>query len=99
MDRRLRLLCVGVLCLVTAAQVYAATDRWELYLQQSEVYRRRGAFGEAERTAIAAITEAEKSGLAHELVVSRNSLGVLYYELGRFADAERQFRRAMAVLD
>src|SRR5579872_3431949 len=97
MSRRIRWwLCVGIGCLFSA-MACADEALWKLYLDQFQVYRRKGASREAEKAALAALAEAEKSGRPNELVLSCNGVGALYYEAGRYADAEKQFQRALSV--
>src|SRR6185295_1855286 len=95
MHRRLRLsvvLCLGVLA---AAAASADQAQWEQYIQELRALRQKGAYAEAEKAALAAIQEAEKSGLA-EIMMARswNNLGALYYDVGRYAEAEGVFQRA-----
>src|ERR1700693_3507299 len=99
MRRRLHWwLCVGIGCFFSA-MACADEALWKLYLDQFQVYRRKGALREAEKAALAALAEAEKSRRQNELVLSCNSLGALYYETGRYAEAEKQFQRAVGARD
>jgi tetratricopeptide (TPR) repeat protein len=78
--------CVFILCLSAATEIRADEALWKLYVDRFQVYRRKGAFPEAEKAALAAIAEAEKSGAKSELAASWNNLGALYYDTGRYAE-------------
>jgi len=60
--------CVFILCLSAATEIRADEELWKLYVDRFQVYRRKGAFPEAEKAALAAIAEAEKSGAESELL-------------------------------
>src|ERR1700728_3726439 len=91
--------CVFILCLSAATEIRADEAFWKLYVDRFQVYRRKGEFAEAEKAALAAIAEAEKSGAESEVAASRNNLGALYYDTGRYADAEKQFLCALGRSD
>src|SRR5579864_1561883 len=87
--------CLVVIGLFAAAAMPADEAAWARYVDQFQLYRLRCAFPLAEKVALAAIDEAEKLGNADHLATSCNNLGALYYDTGRFADAETQFQRAL----
>src|SRR5579859_75486 len=73
----------------------AGQTSWDQYLEQVRALRQRGAFAAAEKAALAAVAEAQKPGQedAH-LVKSWNALATIYYDTGRYAEAERFFQLA-----
>ena len=85
---------------VVSVSVRADTDgdQWEKYLEQARLFREKGAYWDAEKAALAAVKEAEKSG-RREVDVAKawNSLAAIYYDIGRYTDAESLFRRSVEV--
>ena len=96
LKRWLPYVCLSVLCVSMRAGT--AGDQWEKYLDQARLFREKGAYGDAEKAALAAVKEAEKSG-RQEVDVAKawNSLAAIYYDVGRYADAESLFRRSVEV--
>jgi len=91
MSRRLRWpLLIAIFSVITTARAEQAF--WEQYMDQVRTLRQKGAFAGAEKAALAAIAEAQKSG--HEdfrLAKSWNNLATIYYDTGRYAEAEKFF--------
>ena len=91
MSRRLRWpLLIAIFSVITTARAEQAF--WEQYMDQVRTLRQKGAFAGAEKAALAAIAEAQKSG--HEdfrLAESWNKLATIYYDTGRYAEAEKFF--------
>src|SRR6266852_8332264 len=94
MCRRLRWpLCIAIFSVFTAARADQAL--WEQYMDRVRTLRQQGALAAAEKAALAAIAEAQKSG--HEdshLAKSWNNLATIYYDAGRYAEAEKFFELA-----
>ena len=89
------LLFIATVSYLCAADTPARQAVLERYNAQVHNLREKGAFAEAEKTALAAVAEAEKSGRQDaELAKSWNNLGALYYDTGRYAEAETLFRRS-----
>src|SRR5437899_3363642 len=99
MSRRLRWpLLIAIFSVITNARADQAL--WEQYMDQVRTLRQKGAFAGAEKAALAAIAEAQKSG--HEdfrLAKSWNNLATIYYDTGRYADCEPLFNRSLAITE
>ena len=68
----------------------------EQYNTQVHKLREKGAFTQAEKAAQAAVAEAENSGRQDAaLAQSWNNLGALYYDTGRYAEAEALFQKSV----
>src|SRR5690348_16157947 len=94
MCRRLRWpLCTVILFVCTVAR--ADQDLWEKYQGQVRALRQQGALAAAEKAALAAVAEAQKSGQEDSrLAKSWNDLATIYYDTGRYAEAEKFFQLA-----
>jgi len=97
MSRRLRVpCCICIFALLAAARMLADQATWEKHMEQVRSLRQKGAYAEAEKAALAAVAEAEKSDHPNvDLATTWNNLGTLYYDTGRYVDAEKQFRRSI----
>src|SRR5690349_9066555 len=86
-------LWIAILFVCTAA--WADRTVWEKYMDQVRTLRQQGAWAEAETAALAAIAETQKSGQEDfHLAKSWNDLATIYYDAGRYAEAEKFFRLA-----
>src|SRR5260370_24686716 len=101
MSRRLRVpCCICIFALLTTAVARANQATWEKYMEQVRVLRQKGAYADAEKAALAAVAEAEESGHQDaDLAKTWNNLGTLYYDTGRYAEAEKELRRASEPLE
>src|ERR1700736_3811072 len=97
MRRRLRgLYFICVALFISVPGIQAGQSRWQEYMEQMRVLRQKGAFADAEKAGLAAVAEAEKSGVQDkDLAKSWNNLGTLYFDTGSYADAEKFFNRAV----
>src|SRR5712664_950602 len=99
MCRRVSCLLWTVILFVSTA-AWADQALWEKYMDQCRVLRHQGAWAGAEKAALAAMAEAEKSGQEDSrLAKSWNDLATIYYDTGRYADAEKFFQRASRLWD
>src|SRR5579862_7822246 len=96
---RRRLLAKVCLGLVSALILAAANDdaAWRQYTEQFRLFREKHDFPAAEKAARAAIQEAEKSGREADLASSWNNLAALYYDAGRYPEAEKFYQQALAL--
>src|SRR5271169_790725 len=91
--RSLLLICIA--SFFCAAHARADHAAWERYTTQIHEFRQKGAFAEAEKAAGAALREAEQSGQQDaDLAKSWNNLGALYFDTGRYQEAESLFRKS-----
>src|SRR5690349_20052792 len=96
MHRRLRSPSYVCLFAFAAAAVNAGQTPWEKYMDQVRQLRKKGAYAEAVKPALAAVQEAEKSGREDtDLAKSWNNLATLYYDLGRYPEAEKLYQRSV----
>ena len=91
--RSLLFICIASFYFEAHARAdHAACARYTAQLHQ---FRQQGAFAEAERAAIAALRAAEESGQQDaDLAKSWNNLGALYFDTGRYTEAESLFKRS-----
>jgi tetratricopeptide (TPR) repeat protein len=75
--------------------LFAQDDEWTLLMQRGQRLERDANYSKA----AAAYRDAVRIARGQQLVVALNSLGLTYEEMGRFPDAERHFRHALAVLE
>src|SRR5215471_14115224 len=100
MRRRLRgAFCFGITCFLTVTGLRADETEWNRYVDQFHLNRQQGNFAEAEKAGLAAIAEAERSPRQSDLAASWNNLGALYYDTGRYAEAEKLFEQALHLWD
>jgi len=79
-------------CLLACALDFAHAEKSTSEKQTNEVhtFRQQGAYADAEKAALAAVREAEASGREDvELARSWNNLGAVYYDVGRYQEAEK----------
>src|SRR5882762_8224458 len=97
MRRRLRWpFCGCIFALLTTTGVHADQATWEKYMAQVRILRQQGAYAEAEKAALAAVAEAEKSGDEDgNLANSWNNLATAYYDTGQYLEAEKFFQRTI----
>src|SRR5690349_10457689 len=95
---RCRLQCLLLICIaffVFEAHARADHAACARYTAQMHEFRRQGAFAEAEKAAIAALRAAEESGQPDaDLAKCWNNLGALYFDTGRYTEAETLFKRS-----
>src|SRR5579872_7105092 len=101
MRRPLRALCYAGICYYfAAAEARADETSFKTHIEQTRLLRQRGEYAEAEKAALAAVAEAEKSGREDlSLATSWNNLGAVYCDMGRYAEAEKLFQRAVDLWD
>jgi tetratricopeptide (TPR) repeat protein len=92
MHRKLEVCAVGVFLVASGALF--AQDEWTRLMERGQALERDAKYAQA----AAAYRDAVMIARGQQLVVALNSLGLAYEELGRFPDAERNFRRALAML-
>ena len=64
-------------------------------MDEVRTLRRQGALAAAEKTSLAAVAEAQKSGLEDSrLAKSWNNLATIYYDAGHYTEAEKFFELA-----
>src|SRR5690348_2993401 len=101
MRRQLRALYyAGICCYLTVAGARADETSFITFMEQTRLLRQKGEFAQAEKAGLAAIAEAEKSGREDvNLATSWNNLGAVYCDMGRYAEAEKLFHRAVDLWD
>jgi Tfp pilus assembly protein PilF len=88
---------VLVLCL---APSLAGASEWERHFEQGRALERQGHYQAAATEFEAALALAKQPGSAEEdLPLTLHNLGVVYRELGRYPEAERCDRRAIAIFE
>jgi tetratricopeptide (TPR) repeat protein len=98
MKHKLEVCAIGVL--VASGALLAQDDEWRRLMERGQALERDADYSQAAASYRDAVKLAEPFGSSdRRLMISLNSLGLAYEELGRFPDAERYFRRALAMLD
>jgi len=103
MSTQIRLLLVGVLCVMLVSALFigcgqSAGSPWESYIQAGEAAYKQGNYAEAEKQFLAALQVAEKFGPeVPRLATSLRNLAELYRAQGKYAEAEPLLRRALAI--
>jgi tetratricopeptide (TPR) repeat protein len=92
MNRKLEVCAIGVFL---ASGALFAQDEWTRLMERGQAFERDANYAEA----AASYRDAVRIAQGHQLMVALNSLGLAYEEMGRFPDAERNFRRALAMLE
>jgi len=97
MRRRLRgLYFICLASFISVPAIHAGQSRWAEYMEQMRVLRQKGAFADAEKAGLAAVAEAQNSGRQDaNLAKTWNNLATLYFDTGRYAEAEKFFSRAV----
>jgi tetratricopeptide (TPR) repeat protein len=90
MNRTLEVCSVG--WLLAAALLFAQSDEWLRLMQRGEALERTANY----RQAASFYLHAVKIARDREVVASLNALGLAYEQMGRFPEAERYLRRALA---
>jgi tetratricopeptide (TPR) repeat protein len=93
MNRTLQVCSVG--WVLASAIVFAQNDEWKRMMQRGEALERAAIY----RQAAACYLDAVKTAQDRQVVASLNSLGLAYEQMGRFSEAERYLRRALAEPD
>ena len=93
MNRTLQVCSVG--WVLASALVFAQNDEWKRMMQRGEALERAANY----RQAAACYLDAVKIAQDRQVVASLNSLGLAYEQMGRFSEAERYLRRALAEPD
>jgi tetratricopeptide (TPR) repeat protein len=91
---------VAILLLLALASPLAAQEaRWDQLTEQATELREQGKDAEAIRVAEEAVQVAEATfGADHQnLALSLNTLGLMYDEQGKYAEAELLFKRSLAI--
>lgn len=94
-------LLVGLLCLVLWPAVVSALDTaWKRYTEAGLSEYQQGRYAEAEPMLLAALREAERFGsLDLRLAVSCNNLAELYRAQDNYTEAERLYKRSLAIFE
>jgi tetratricopeptide (TPR) repeat protein len=80
--------------------VYVNGDEWQSLILQASNLRQAGRLAEAASVYQEAVRVAGQPGQdATRAALTRNGLGMLYDELGRFAEAEHEYRHSLALLE
>jgi tetratricopeptide (TPR) repeat protein len=82
-----------LLCFLTSP--VTAQTAWEAHTRQGSALEQQGRYAEAAREFTAALPETDPA----RLPITLDSLGVVYRELGNYPEAERCYRRAIAILE
>jgi len=97
----LRVLVVAFVFLALGAAggvTYAQSDLWQTYTNEGKKAYQRGDYWTAEWLLRSALQEAEKSAAQDlRMAESLNNLALLYVDLGKFAEAEPLFKRAITI--
>jgi tetratricopeptide (TPR) repeat protein len=91
-------------CLVFATMAleaaFAETDEWQRLMEQGSALQVAGNYAEAANSFRDAARVAEAFGVRDpRLPISLNALATQLVELGRYPDAQRQYRRALAAVE
>ena len=103
MSTHTRLSLLGVLCVMLVSAPFIVWGQtgdppWETYNQAGRDAYEQGNYAEAEKQWVAALQEAEKFGPEDSrLATSLNSLANLYWDQGKYGEAEPLFKRALAI--
>ena len=95
-----RWLLLGVLCLGLWPMVAASAQetRWDSIMADAVKAYQQADYAQAEKLLLAARKEAEKFGNQDpRLATSLNNLAFLYNTLGKYAQAEPLYQRALAI--
>ncbi|MGH9628436.1 MAG: tetratricopeptide repeat protein, partial [Bryobacteraceae bacterium] len=96
------LVCVMCLFCTLARGRPASVDErwWQVQVQEATVLERQGRYAEAEPILLSVLRKAKTLGLRNaDLALVLNKIGGLYLELGRYAEAERDLHRSLALQD
>jgi tetratricopeptide (TPR) repeat protein len=96
MNRKLEVCAVGVL--VASGALFAQDDEWKRLMERGQALERDADYSQAAASYRDAVKIREAGSSDRRLMISLNSLGLAYEEMGRFPDAERYFRRALGML-
>ncbi len=89
------LLCLGLWPMVAAS---AQETRWDSIMADAVKAYQQADYAEAEKLLLAALKEAESFGEQDpRLAASLNNLALLYYNQGKYAQAEPLYQRALAI--
>lgn len=95
-----RLFAAGVVLALTVPSAYANHSVWHTYMQEASKAYSEGRYQQAEKELAKARSEAEKYG-EHDkelrLAITLNELGLVYLEEDKPAEAEKLFKRALAM--
>jgi tetratricopeptide (TPR) repeat protein len=92
MNLKLEVCAVGVFL---ASRALFAQDEWTRLMERGQTLERAADYNQA----AASYRDAVRIARDQRLLVALNSLGLAYEEMGRFPDAERYFRCALAMLE
>jgi tetratricopeptide (TPR) repeat protein len=85
---------------VLAATNWVQTDEWQSLILQASNLGQAGRLAEAASVYQEAVRVAGQPGQdATRAALTRNGLGMLYDELGRFAEAEHEYRQSLTLLE
>jgi len=89
-----------LLPLLFALGAFAAEGSLDRHLSQGQLLESQGRYEDAAREFEAALPEAERLGPADvRLPLTLHNLGAVYRALGRYPEAERSYRRAIAIFE
>src|SRR5579872_5351710 len=95
-SRTMRAFTLAAAFTLAVSAAFAQADDWQRLMDRGNADERRGDYGEAANSyrAAAALSEhLDRSSTRR--VVSWNALAAMYESLGRYADAEANYRRAL----
>jgi len=98
-SRTLRALTLG-LALLVSGPAFAGEAEWKSHMNAGAAAYQRGDYNSAAASLTAALKEAESFGEADQrLAVTLNNLASLYETQGRYAEAERLYRRSLEIYE
>ena len=92
-------LCIFLLA-VRSGQASETSKGWSDWLSEGQVLSQTGNYSAAAHAFREALAIAERSAIDdRQMVVLHNALAVAYAEMGQFAEAEGEYRRALALVE
>ncbi|MEK7406464.1 MAG: tetratricopeptide repeat protein [Acidobacteriota bacterium] len=94
------LVCVAACAWSAVAQDQAANSAWEQAFRAAAELHRQGNYAEAAAIMSAVVKTAERAGPGDARLASAlNNMGAFYQDLGRYAESEKHYGRALRILD
>ena len=95
--RWVRLALALVWVAVMASPAVAGSTLWDIYHKKGAQHYERGEYSQAAAMLRLALEEAEANGDLADVATTLNNLALLYKNLGKYAEAEPLYSRALAI--